>query len=109
MTPVQEIKVSTSKGTFVIEIEKSKGFKFAVSPIDYPNDWIFENEKVFDSVDDCFKDVISGIKEYCGKNNIDIYDVDNPCNCELISADTQKSISKKLNMSIPVKVNGNLR
>lgn len=109
MTPVQEIEVSTSKGKFVIEIENSKGFKFAVSPIDYPNDWMFENDKVFNSVDECFKDVISGIKKYCDKNSIDIYDIDNPCNCELISADNQKSISQELNMFIPIKINGNLR
>lgn len=107
MTAVQEIKITTSKGNFVVEVDK--GCKFSISPIDYPNDWMLENNKIFDSVDDCFENVISGIKTYCDKNKISIYDIDNPCNCELISADKQKEICKKIGMPILVKINGNIR
>ena len=109
MSVVQEIKVIVSKGTFVIEIEKNQDYKFSVSPIDYPNNWILENNKSFNTAEDCFEDVILGIQEYCKNNTIDIYDIDNPCNCELISADKEKEITKKLKLSVPVKINGNLR
>ena len=109
MIPVQVIKVVTSKGNFIIEIEKNKGYRFSISPIDYPDDWVLENNKVFNSAEECFKNVITGIQSYCKSNKVDIYSIDNPNNCELISADNEKDITKNIGMSIPVKVNGNLR
>ncbi len=108
MTVTQVIKLTTNKGAFIIELEKNNGYKFAISPLNYPDTWMLENKKVFNSIDSCFKNVILGIQSYCNINDINIFNIDNLCNCELLSLNKEKEILNNIKMILPIKINGNI-
>ena len=113
MIPVQEIIIKTINDRwFKIYIEKyaENIFKWVLYMWDPKLQISVGDASIIahKNTNSAFKEVLDFIINYVAQRNDNdsIAFIDNPCNCELINAITQKALIAKSNQSFPVKVNG---
>lgn len=115
MFPVQEIIIKTKEDRrFNIYIEKPENdiFTWRLYFLDLKfkiSDGSESKATHHDSVG-AFEEALALVIDYVNKRKEDAIEfIDNPCNCELIDAKTQKNLVSKRKQSYPVKINGQIQ